>query len=154
MATETIRFTIAGGKQLAEALRQLPADIAGEVMETALVAGATPIRDDAAARARIRRGPRRHPEAVPLADTIRIMVRERSGYRAAVDIVTKSPTARFREFGHRMVRGGHVVGHVPAYPFLRPAADERAESSVRIIGDELGPEIENAFARRAPHEQA
>jgi bacteriophage HK97-gp10 putative tail-component len=175
MATETIRFDFAGGKELAAALRQLPADVAGEVLESALIAGATPIRDDAAARARIRRGPRRRPETVTLASTIRIVVREREGWRAAVDVLTKTPYAHLVEFGHHLVvggqlgrrhvanqgphkgktiGGGHIIGHVPAYPFLRPAADENAEGSVRLIGTTLGPEIEAAFARRAPHEQA
>lgn len=159
MTDQVIRFDVPGGKQMAEALRQLPADVAGEVLETALIAGATPMRDDAAMRARIRRGPRRRPEALALADSITITVRERAGWQAAVDVGTNSPIAHLREFGHRMVvggkrrgGGGRIIGQVPAYPFLRPAADENAEGSVRLIGTTLGPEIEAAFRRRAPHE--
>jgi hypothetical protein len=170
---ETIRMEFANGKQMAAALRQLPSDVGAEVMETTLIAGATPIKNDAAARARIRRGPRRRPETIPLADTIRIEVRERSGLNAAVEVLTTSRIAQLREFGHRMVvggklgrrrvlqsgpnkgetvGGGRVIGQVPAYPFMRPAADENAELAVRIMGTTLGPEIEAAFAKRAPHE--
>jgi len=161
-----ITFDFRGGREMAAALRQLPADVAGEVMETALIAGATPIRDAAQVRARIHRGPRRRPEALALADTIKIQVRERAGWQAAVVVGTKQPTAHLVEFGHRLVvggrlqgrgrtgTGGRVVGQVPAYPFLRPAADENAEAAVAIIGQTLGPEIEAAFAARAPHESA
>ena len=167
-----VRFEFPDGKAMAAALRDLPADVAGEVMETALIAGATPIRDAAIMRARIHRGPRRRPEALALADTIKIQVRERAGWRAAVVVGTKQPTAHLVEFGHRLVvggrlgrrralksgprkgeitGGGRVIGQVPAYPFLRPAADENAETAVRLIGSTLGPEIEAAFAARAPH---
>lgn len=175
--TETIGYDFHGGKQMAEALRQLPGIVARGLLAESLIAGAVPLRDVAQARARLRRGPRRRPESVPLADTIRIFWNEEvRGWRASVDVGTKSPIAHLREFGHRMViggklgrrhlitrgpnkgqmsqGGGRIVGQVPAYPFLRPAADETAEESVRTIGDTLGPAIEAEFAKRAPHEHA
>lgn len=37
------------------------------------------------------------------------------------DIGTAVHYAPFVELGHDVVRGGRVVGHAPAYPFLRPA---------------------------------
>jgi len=157
MPTETIRMDFPNGRAMAAALRELPRAVRGEILVEALVDGAVPIRDTAGARVR-HRGPRRRPETVPLADSIQIFPGERDALHAVVEVGTKKPTAHFVEFGHRMVvggklgSGGRVVGQVPAYPFLRPAADENMEATVQIIGESLGHEIEDAFAKRAPHE--
>src|SRR5437867_727459 len=99
-------FAFEGGKELATALRALPTDVAEEVLDTSLIAGATPIRDAAAARAGERRGPRRRPATIPLAQTIQIVVREREWWQARVDVQTKTPYAILREFGHRIVPRG------------------------------------------------
>lgn len=175
-----------GGKQLKEALEQLPKELRGEILETSLVAGADPIRVDAAARARQRRGPRRRPEDVALADSIKVFPGKRDATHAEVDVGTRKPTAHLREFGHRKVprgpnrkgldgrrrddtpdqaarrrqlrialreRRATATGNVPAYPFLRPAMDERKEEALERIGQVLGKEIETAFRRLAPQAQ-
>ena len=149
---DDIRLTVAGGKELADALRQLPDDVGGEILATALVEGARPIKDDAAERASIHRVRRRHPEAIPLADTIETVVKTVAADHAKVNIQSNSPTAHLVELGHREVHGGKVVGEVQPYPFMRPAADAHVEDSVRIIAESLGKEIEDAFQKRAPHE--
>jgi len=157
MPQETLRLEFAHGKELAAALRDLPRAVRGEILVAALVDGAAPIRDAAGALVR-HRGPRRRPETVPLADSIQTFPGKRDALHAVVEVGTKKPTAHLVEFGHRMVvggklgSGGRVVGQVPAYPFLRPAADENMEATVQIIGESLGHEIEDAFAKRAPHE--
>jgi HK97 gp10 family phage protein len=155
---ETVKMDFANGKQLADALRELPEAVRGEILATALVDGAEPIKEDAQAAASIHRGPRRRPEAVPLAETIRTDVEQMGKESARVAVGTNSPIAHLREFGHAQVaggalgQGGHVIGHVPAYPFLRPAIDQHAEDAVQIIGDTLGRQIEDAFKKRVPHE--
>lgn len=149
-----VRLDFPQGQAFAEGLRQLGADITGEILATALVEGATPIQEDAATRAAMHRGPRRRPEAIPLAETIRTRVVHLGAGDATVHVGTNSPIAHLVEFGHAEVRGDHQIGTVPAYPFLRPAADERIEESVSIIGETLGREIAKAFEERAPHEAA
>lgn len=51
------------------------------------------------------------------------------------------PKAHLIEFGHLLVKGGpldgggHVVGWVPAYPFLRPAAESNVGATVEKVRD-------------------
>lgn len=40
-----------------------------------------------------------------------------------VDVGTAVHYAIYVELGHNVVRGGAIVGHAPAYPFLRPALE-------------------------------
>jgi len=141
-----------GGAQLAAALRELPEAVRGEILATALVQGALPIRDDAVTRASVRRWPRRRPEKPPLAETIRTTIERIGREEAVVDVGSSSSIAHLVELGHELVRGNRVVGHVAAYPFLRPAFDGGVEEAVAEIGASLGGEIEAAFRRLAPHE--
>jgi len=136
------------GREFAAALRKLGEDVSGELLATALVAGAQPIKEDAQARASVHRGPRRRPETPRLEETIRTEVEEMKADYAEVHVGTNKKTAHLREFGHAKPTGGTV----PAYPFLRPAMDAHAEEAVKIIGETLGREIEKAFKERAPHE--
>src|ERR1043166_4675453 len=147
-----VRIDFPNAKARPAALRELPEDTRGEILASALVEGAEPIKDAAQQRASIHRGPRRRPEAVPLADTIKTNVEKIGKDEASVDVGTKSPIAHLVEFGHAEVRGDTQIGIVPAYPFLRNSADEQAEEAVRIIGETLGAQIEKAFRARAPHE--
>lgn len=140
------------GQALAEALRALAAETRGALLVAALEQGAVPIQAAAVERASIHRGPRRHPEAVSLAESIHIAVGRVGAESARVDVGTSIPTAHLVEFGHHEVRGDRIVGEVQPYPFLRPAIDEHAEESVQIIGDTLGRALEDVFDQRAPHE--
>lgn len=150
--SDFITMDFPNGKQLAEALRALSEETRGAVLVAALEQGAEPIHAAAVENASVHRWPRRHPEAVPLAETIHVAVGHVGKESAAVVVGTNSSTAHLDEFGHEAVRGDHVVGHVPAHPFLRPAMDENVEHSLGIIADALGQGIEAAFGRRAPHE--
>jgi HK97 gp10 family phage protein len=148
MAT-TVSIRFEGVREFAKALRQLPDAVAAEALETALAAGAGPIRERATQLARRRSG--------KLAGSIRILASESTRASAAVSVGTKVKYAHLIEFGHRLVRGGslrqgtgRVVGTVPAFPFLRPAVDEQRELILRRIGQVLGAQIEAAFRRTAP----
>ncbi|MGH2670865.1 MAG: HK97-gp10 family putative phage morphogenesis protein [bacterium] len=168
-----VQMDFKGGKQLEHALLQLPKELRGEILSQSLVAGADPIRVAAAARARVRRGRRRRPGTVELADSIRISLGEQDATHAVVDVGTKIPYAHLVEFGHRIVprgpsrkglegrrrlrvalreRQSSATGQVPAYPFLRPAMDEQKETALARIGEVLGKETETAFRRLAPNE--
>jgi hypothetical protein len=54
---------------------------------------------------------------------------------------TSDNKAHLIEFGHFLVKGGplnnggHIVGWVPAYPFLRPAAESNVREAVETIRD-------------------
>jgi HK97 gp10 family phage protein len=149
---ETIRMDFPNGQQLAEALRALADETRGAVLAAALEQGAEPIHAAAVERASVHRGPRRRPEAVPLAETIHIAVERVGKESATVGVGTNSKIAHLVEFGHELVRGDKTVGHVPAYPFLRPAMDDNVEEAVAIIGESLGDTIEKVFHKQAPHE--
>jgi HK97 gp10 family phage protein len=142
-----------GGKQLEKALLALPQALRGEILQETLVAGADPVRADAANRARMHRGPRRRPETIALAESIRIFLGAKDDTHAIVDVGTNKPTAHLVEFGHREVVGDQVIGQVPAYPFLRPAFDENKEEMLQRIGEVMGKEIESTFRRLAPQER-
>lgn len=103
---DRVQMDFKGGKQLEEALLQLPKELRGPILESALIAGADPVRADAARRARQRRGPRRRPEAVQLADTIKIFPGKNDATHAEVDVGTRDPKAHLVEFGHRIVPRG------------------------------------------------
>lgn len=180
---ESMSIEFKGGKEMEAALRKLPDEIAGEVLQTALWAGARPVQLAAQEKARVRLGPRRRPGTVALADSIQIMPSEMDAAHAVVLVGTRVKYAHLREFGHRKVARGpsraglgakpskdtpaqsthrillrralHVrrqgaSGQVPAYPFLRPALDEKGQEAVGIINRVLGREIEAAFRRLAP----
>lgn len=55
----------------------------------------------------------------------------------SVDVTGQAFYARFVEFG---------TSHSRAYPFMRPAAENKAGAAVDVLGVVLGTEIENAFA--------
>jgi len=150
---DSMKMEFKGGKQLERALLQLPKELRGEILQQSLVAGAEPVRTDAASRARTRRGPRRRPETITLADSIKTFLGEKDATHAVVDVGTKKPHAHLVEFGHRKVVGDQTLGQVPAYPFLRPAFDENKEEVLQRTGEVMGKEIETAFRRLAPQER-
>jgi hypothetical protein len=46
------------------------------------------------------------------------------------------------ELGHNIVKNGNVVGYVPAYPFLRPAADESKGEVIEAITKAMNEAID------------
>ncbi len=50
-------------------------------------------------------------------------------------VVTRDPKAHLVELGHVLEdKKGNVIGHVPPYPFLRPARDEAINELLRFGG--------------------
>jgi HK97 gp10 family phage protein len=54
--------------------------------------------------------------------------------------------ARWVEYGHKLVRGGKVVGDVPAHPFIRPAYEASEAAAQAAIEEQMGEEINQAAA--------
>jgi HK97 gp10 family phage protein len=141
--SDRITFGVEGWQELERKLKALPAAVAGGVLEAAARAGAAPMF--AAAQQRV---PRRKGT---LAKDLRLKVMAADREHATVGIGFFSRTkAHLVEFGHQQVKGGrlgsegaHVVGHVPAHPFLRPAFDETQEMDVRAVGDVLRRALES-----------
>lgn len=64
-----------------------------------------------------------------------------------------SPLAHLIEYGHLLVKGGplsgggHVVGWVPAYPYLRPAIENNVTNVTTKIKDVTGAAIDFEVAK-------
>lgn len=46
------------------------------------------------------------------------------------------------ERGHKLVRAGKTIGHVPAYPFLRPAFDNNVQKAIEEMNSVLREELD------------
>lgn len=136
-------FKVEGFKELEDALRKLPEEVAGKVLRAALRKAALPMVEAArqAAPRSDSPGPRGH-----MADSIN--VRLLKGVEGDHDIETHlaiGPDSNhfyglFQEFG---------TVHQPARPFLRPAFDNGAEGALKQFSAELGKGIERAARKLA-----
>src|SRR5262245_55418735 len=125
---------------LAEALARLPEGMSFSVQRNTLMAGAEPIRAEAALRA-----PRDERAGPPhLADHIVIDALTEAEAARSVEFVTEEaivqvgPSVRhfygyFSEFG---------TSHEPARPWFRPAFDTRKDASLRIVLAQLWSALE------------
>lgn len=52
-------------------------------------------------------------------------------------VYANAPHSHLIEYGHQVVRGGRVVGHAPARPYLRPALEANSRSGTAIVEKEL-----------------
>ncbi len=83
------------------------------------------------------------------------------GYRIGAG-PTMAYLLRWLEFGHQLVKGGqvpwtdgkrrrggkgHVIGHVPAHPVLRPAFDEHIQAAIKVTADEMRKQIAEYWKR-------
>lgn len=59
----------------------------------------------------------------------------------------KAPHAHLVEYGHALVKNGKVIGHVPAYPFWRPALDSKLPHAVSTVERGLVKLVEEAVER-------
>lgn len=159
-------FTINGLSQLNRALKELPQSTQTTVVRNALKKVAEPIAKAARSKARVRTG--------ALRKSIKVIVLKRNdvgkaefaaamrggqGTKAAVEAMKKArreakgsgafevavttgkmPQAIFMERG---------TSHHPAYPYMRPAWDETAPTSVADFKKALATEIEKARKRLA-----
>lgn len=104
------------------------------VIARALRAGAEPIREEAG-----RRAPR-GDEAPHAADTMTTVVSDQTA-EGAIAKVGPSKAGfylSFHEWG---------TAHMSAQPFLRPAFDEKQDEALKLVGEELGRQIEKEMAK-------
>lgn len=100
-----MQLTFTGGKELAQTLRRLPEAIATNVLAAAVMAGAGIIRD--AARANCPRpGQRRRSGTLPLAESIRVRVAEKTRSYVTVTVGTGVRYAHLVEYGHQIIPRG------------------------------------------------
>lgn len=100
-----MRLTFTNGRPMARNLRQM-GDAAGVVLGKAVLVGGAIIRQRAATLARARKGPRRRPRTVQLADTIKVSIDEQTRAYVRGAVFTKSKIAHFVEFGHQQIPRG------------------------------------------------
>lgn len=144
MARKIVTVDIEGGKELNRKLNALAESMQPEVLEDAALEGAAVFLAEADVLVPRKTG--------ALASTLGANVVASDQDHADVDAgALGSPVAHLVEFGHQLVAGGtlrsgegHVVGHVPAHPFLRPAYDAQREAMVAAVGEKLKQAIEAA----------
>jgi hypothetical protein len=152
--------TIKGIPELARALDHLEAAARAEALAHAATAGALVVRD----AVRVPVGHEHLSRGVHLAQqlAIKVTVREDTHVSAAVGFFGRT-VAALVEFGHLLVKGGklragrrkrkatvtvgHVIGHVPAHPFLRPAFDSSKEEAQQAMAAALWADLSAAGTR-------
>lgn len=126
-------FTFKGGKELEANLHTLTDRVAVNVMVGATFAGAKVIRDRARKKARQLTG--------NLFRNIfagRSRSRDKNVVKGITGIGGDAYYGRFIEFGTQ---------HAPAFPFMRPAADEGKEAAVEALVEYAGNRIEKEAAK-------
>ena len=146
---------------LADLLERFPLDLQNKLLAQSLKAGATVLQlsviDHAPMRSDEKTAHQTSLRAGYLKADIRIEpMKNRRGYWIGAGAMT-AHVLRWLERGHQIVKGGQlrtrgsnkelrvngklvgggVVGHVPAYPVLRPAFDSSRETAVRATYLEL-----------------
>lgn len=153
-------FKVAGFKELEDALRQLPEEIAGKVLRQALRTAATPMAEDAASRAPRSDDPGPYGH---MADSIKVRLLKAAG----------GITDRLEEGDAREATGvggedlevhlwigpdrKHFYGffgefgtvHQSERPFMRPAFDRNAEGVISTLQVALWKGIERAAKKLA-----
>lgn len=133
---------VEGFKELARALEELPKSAARNTLRRVLKKAAEPVREDAQAKAPQLTG--RLKLSIVTGNQLtrrqKADARKEALYFAETHVGTASGHGIPQEFG--------TVNH-PAQPFMRPAWDGNKGRALKIIGDELGTEIEKTARRRA-----
>lgn len=131
-----------GAAELRRALRRLGAEIGPQVLGEAIDEGSAIFLDAITARAPV--GPTGNLKAG-------FRVRKRTAFRGkvrgGVRRTKKAAHAHLVEFGHRVVRGGQVVGHAAAHPFIRPAFQAARAQAERQIDATLRRGIDQRWGR-------
>ncbi len=52
------------------------------------------------------------------------------------------------EYGHPLVRGGRIVGHVPPKSYIRSTVNANEDTELRTIGTDIGKGIDLEWAKR------
>lgn len=131
-----------GFRELADALEQLPKAAARNTLRRVLKRAAEPTRADAQSNAPQLTGGLRASiiTGTQLTRRQKADARKEGTYFSEIHVGTARSHGIPQEFG--------TENH-PAQPFMRPAWDANQSGALKIIGDELGKEIEKAARRRA-----
>jgi len=139
---------IQGLRELKRDLRRLGQEVGSVVIADALDEGAEIFESAIRRRAPVRRGVLRDSFVVRQSKRNRHSSLYRKGiYRAGVGWRKSGSHAMPVEFGHRIVRGGKVVGHVPAHPFIRPAFDAAKSQAEHYIEEALRRGLDQRWGR-------
>lgn len=116
-----------GGKELADALRQLPARVGRSVLIQALKDAAEPMRERAS-----RLAPH-EPGAPDLRDNIEVSTIRRRSAEETEASVAMGPT---KDFFYGIFQEWGTVFH-GAHPFMRPAFDQEASPALKELRQQL-----------------
>ncbi|QDV56513.1 HK97 gp10 family phage protein [Rosistilla oblonga] len=127
MSKTKVNVTIDESGDVDRLLQTMPDVLQHKQLPKALRAGAKPIIRDAKQRVSQPGYPGDKPGKEPLKNTIHAVIRKYE-YTSIAVVGCTWPDGNHGwlvEFGHDITRtkGGPVFGHVPPYPFMRPAID-------------------------------
>lgn len=143
---------IEGLRELEASLAQLPKATGRNTLRRVLKLAAEPIKEAARAKAPVDTDPASSPGRAPGTLRDSIIVGTKLTKRQARDakketkafseihVGTSDPAGVLQEFG---------TFKEPAQPFMRPAWEGNKDNALKIIGDQLGTEIEKSAARLA-----
>lgn len=140
MSRGTVTMHLSGVAELERKLEALNAATASADLQEAALAGAAPILEAILESAPVRTGELR---ASILAE---VVASDRDHVTVEIGAFG-DPAAHLVEFGHQQVaggvldKGGHVVGHVPAHPFARPAFDREKTPAVDALAKRLREQL-------------
>lgn len=136
----TVKFE--GGRELAQALEQLPKATARNTIRRALKKAAQPIEKAAEDHAPVLTGRLKLSivSGTQLTRSQKRMAKKETTYFSEIHVGTASGHGVPQEFG---------TFKDTAHPFMRPAWDANKDQALTLIGKELWSEIEKSAARRA-----
>lgn len=141
---KSAKLSLTGDKELEKALRSLGPRVAKKVLRQAISAAASPVVKSAKANVTERSGLLKKSlgkkvRANKRRGTASARVGARTNVKGEVDGKPHVPwrIAHLVELGHIAADGSHV----PAKPFLRPAADENETKAVQVMSDKLAAGI-------------
>lgn len=100
-----MNLTFHGGKELVQALRQLPREVRRKVLGGAVLAGAGIVQRSASEKAPRDEMPRRR-RGKRLAESIKSVVTEETPSSVTANVTTSDPVAHLQEYGHQKVPRG------------------------------------------------
>lgn len=136
---DTFTVKLEGAEELKKQFQALVKSVHPDKVEPVLMNGARKLAK--AIRDKAPRGPTGN-----LKKSVRAKKLERIGFNPASAIAAvdrkKAPHAHLVEYGHAIVKGGKVVGHVPPHPFFRPAVDENHDRILAEVTGEIKKMVE------------
>ncbi len=138
------RLTLTGDKELDRALGSLPRATARNTLQRVLKRAAQPVQ--AAWKDKAPRDQGTYAESIIIGPSSRLTSRQKKDAKkegkhfAEIHVGTADPAGQQQEFGN--------INH-PAQPSGRPAWEGTKDEALKIIGTEIGTEIEKSASRLA-----